>query len=159
MSNLEDSDIFAPDAMLPSQLFAPRNGLSEPERALMVAVLEDAVRCLLNHCRAADSEKRELYRSAIQWFRSTDRHELYTFESVCIILGLEPTYVRRRLFAERDRRLVSAPSIAPRSHERESGALNSSFVRSAAPGEGSTSVNSPGTKVAPAKSSRHGGGR
>ena len=116
MIDHESHDIFVPDTVLPSQDFAPRDALPEAERSLMVAVLEDAVRCLLNHCRATDNEKRGLYRTAVQWFRAVDHTGLYTFENVCEVLGLEASYVRRRLLDERDRRRASAaPSVAPAS--------------------------------------------
>jgi hypothetical protein len=106
-------DIFAPDTLLASQFFAPRKGLPEAERSLVSAVLEDAVRCLLNHCRATDTKKRELYRTAEEWFQSTDRAELYAFENVCDILGLESNYLRRQLFAKRDQLRASDPVVTP----------------------------------------------
>ena len=46
--------IFEADTLLASQLLPPRSALPEPERSLMVAVFEDAVRCFLNHCGATD---------------------------------------------------------------------------------------------------------
>ena len=51
MLDFESHAIVEPDALLASQLEA-RSGLPEPEYALMVAVLEDAVRCYLNYADA-----------------------------------------------------------------------------------------------------------
>ncbi len=111
--NSNHHDVFAPDTLLASQFFAPQKGLPEAERSLVVAVLEDAVRCLLNLCRATDTKKRELYRTAEEWFRSTDRADLYAFENVCDILGLESNCLRRQLLAKRDQLRASDPDVTP----------------------------------------------
>jgi len=98
-----DNLIFEPDETI-AELNAPQTSLPEPEHALMVAVLEDAVRCLLNRCNATDRAERELYRDAHDWFRSSEQKRLFDFENVCDVLGIEADYLRDRLFRERDRR-------------------------------------------------------
>ena len=102
MVNFERNDICEPEGVLASQLLSPPNGLPEAERSLMVAVLEDAVRCFLGYCGTADRKKRLLYKDAEAWFRSTEHSGLYTFENLCTVLGIEPTGLRRRLRANRD---------------------------------------------------------
>jgi hypothetical protein len=103
MLDFERHDIFEPDAVLASQFFNPTKGLPEPEHALLVAVLEDATRCLLNYCTTTDRQKHALYKEAENWFRTTDDSQLFTFGSICAVLGLDSDYLRRQLFARRDR--------------------------------------------------------
>jgi hypothetical protein len=65
------------------------------ERRLMLAVLEDAIRTLLLAQRTAVSRKRLL--REIAWLQSTSVTEPFAFESICDVLGLDPSYLRGRL--------------------------------------------------------------
>ena len=40
-----ENNIFEPDVVLASELDTARSGLPEPERMLLIAVLEEAARC------------------------------------------------------------------------------------------------------------------
>ena len=62
----------------------------------MYAVLEDAFLCF--H-KQFETENRlvERTREAEEWFFSDDSHWLFSFVSVCHVLGLEPEYVRKKL--------------------------------------------------------------
>jgi len=71
-------------------------------RALMLAMLEDAVRAYLG------SEPRER-EQAIEWFDSHRSRWVFSFATVCETLGLEPSAVRVAL-----RRLASRPGGARR---------------------------------------------
>ena len=100
-----ENHIFEPDVVLASEFNeASRSGLPEPERSLMIAVLEDASRCFLNYCTTTDRKQRELYLEARNWFASTGHGHLFAYENVCNVLGIDPDYLRRRIFAVRDRR-------------------------------------------------------
>jgi len=66
-----------------------------PERRLMLAVLEDAIRTLLLARRTAVPRKRLLRELA--WVESTSQAEPFAFESICDVLGLDPGYLRQRL--------------------------------------------------------------
>lgn len=110
MIDFENHAVFEPDAVLASQFFTPGTDLPEPERLLMVAVLEDAVRCLLNFHGATEVKKVALYREAHAWLMSTERTGLYAFENICDVLGIEAGYFRRQLLARR----ASARPPAPR---------------------------------------------
>ncbi len=68
-----------------------------PEAALMCAVLEDAFLCFK---RQFETEKRCIPRTAQEaeeWFFSDDSHGLFSFVSICTVLGLEPEFIRKRL--------------------------------------------------------------
>jgi len=121
MIDYDHQSIFESDAVLASQFFTPPTALPDPERALMVAVLEDGVRCFLNYYRAADRKQRILYEEARAWLLSAQRTGLYAFENVCDVLGVEPGYLRRQLLARRDERHahgtpVATPHFSHRTH-------------------------------------------
>ena len=110
--------IFEPDVVLSAELFAPRSGLPAPERALLIAVLEDAGRCIFKGCTAADWRARALYKETRDWFASTEQARLFDFETVCNVLGIEPDWLRRRVFAQCERLRAAAPP-APDPSDRE----------------------------------------
>jgi hypothetical protein len=101
------SHLLQPDTLLPSQYFAilKRKGAHEPERRLVVAVLEDAVDCFQKHIRARDEKARQLFVDAEEWICSEDRSWPFSFENVCDLLQINPQYLRRGLMAWKDRQL------------------------------------------------------
>lgn len=112
------SDPFAPDdspivsplvrEQLQDLVGGMRGGAAgAPERALMQAMLQDAVLCLL-HEAAPMSERPQLAAEARAWIQSRSRDWVFAFESVCEALGIEPDYARRRLLA-----LADAHTAAP----------------------------------------------
>ena len=103
------TDTFAhllqPDTLLPSQYFAAlrRKGAHEPERRLVIAVLQDAVDCFQKHLHARDRKARQLYLDAEEWIGSDDRSWPFSFENVCDLLQINSEYLRCGLMAWRDR--------------------------------------------------------
>ncbi len=112
MADTVVSDTFAhllqPDTLLPSQYFSAlrRKGAHEPERRLVVAVLQDAVDCFQKHVGARDRRARQLYLDAEEWIRSDDRSWPFSFENVCDLLQINAEYLRRGLMTWRDRHLA-----------------------------------------------------
>jgi hypothetical protein len=74
--------------VLPAQVSA--QDADTPERRLMRAVLKKALRDL----RSPHASTRD---EASAWFGSTDRGDLYSFETICDHLGLDATAVRCKL--------------------------------------------------------------
>ena len=70
-----------------------RRGHSRPEQDLMLAVLKDA---LLNYRRQLRSPRKSLRRDR-EWFFANDRDRLFSFESVCAVLGFDPQSIRIHL--------------------------------------------------------------
>jgi hypothetical protein len=85
------------DTLLPSQFWSmladPR---SEPEKRLMVAVLEEAISVVVNGA-ARDDERRAVVREADRWFASDDRANPFAFASICDVLDLDAGQVRQAL--------------------------------------------------------------
>ncbi len=67
-----------------------------PEAGLMCAVLEDAFLCFQ---KRFEMEIRciQQAREAEEWFFSDDSQWLFSFLSICTVLGLEPEFIRQGL--------------------------------------------------------------
>ena len=84
----------------------------EPEKHLLLAVLEDALACYRKNVFARTAKKQAAYRDAEEWIFDTDDERFLGFESVCGVLGIEPSYLRRGL-VEWKMRKVKARANAP----------------------------------------------
>jgi hypothetical protein len=91
--------IFQPDILIDAQFQAShrRRFHLEPERVLMLAVLQDAVMCFQEHVLARCKRKQSLHREAEEWISNTDRSYLFSFENVCEALGFDCNYMRQGL--------------------------------------------------------------
>jgi hypothetical protein len=69
----------------------------EPEKRLMLAILEDAVQCFQNNGFAQSVRGGRIFQEAKKWIVDADREWVFSFENVCEALGLNPTYVRAGL--------------------------------------------------------------
>lgn len=110
---LDDSGMGGDDTLLPSQFWTnlgdPR---TEPEKRLMVAVVEEAMSVILNGERTACEDRRAIVREARRWFASDDRSGPFTFGSICDVLGLDVDRVRQALAVwERSRHVFRRPRL------------------------------------------------
>lgn len=99
-------ELFSPDLLLASQYadrVRPAAEALSPERRLMAAVLEDAVHVYRVHAAAASARQRCLFEEAEAWIESEDRSWIFSFESICDHLGIDPDYLRRGLRAHKAR--------------------------------------------------------
>lgn len=69
----------------------------EPEKALLAAILEDAVHDYRKYRRARDPAGKERFHAAEWWMLDDSDDWIFTFRNVCEPLGLDPAYVRRGL--------------------------------------------------------------
>jgi hypothetical protein len=69
----------------------------EPEIMLMMAVLEDAIRCYVKYCTATNRGGKRRFKETKDWFFNTNDDWLFSFENLCGIFALDPGYVRRGL--------------------------------------------------------------
>jgi hypothetical protein len=88
-----------PETILPSQYFErfQIDASLQPEKRLMLAVLEDAVGTFQKYAIATGRRARRLFAEAEEWFASEDVSWPYAVLNICQALGLEPAYVRRGL--------------------------------------------------------------
>ena len=91
------TSLFQPDTLLPDQyLDTFRRKLQlEPEKKLMLALLEDAVACFQKYLFARDSKGKSLFRDTEQWVFEKEGAGIFSFDNVCETLRFDPNYLRR----------------------------------------------------------------
>ena len=93
------ASLFQPDTLMSAQYFENlrRRTVLEPEKSLMLAILEDAVRSYQENLLSQQKRAKKLFADAAEWIAETGSAWMFSFESVCDALGLNPAYVRRGL--------------------------------------------------------------
>ena len=137
--NMEErvSSLFQPDTLLPDQyLDTYRRKLHlEPEKKLLMAVLEDAIACFQKYLFARHGKGKALFQDAEDWIMEENADGLFSFAHVCESLGFDPGYLRQGLLRWKEQRAaLQGPAkvyrLAPRRRRSRRGAPLS---RSAAP--------------------------
>jgi hypothetical protein len=109
------------DVLTAPQYADDRRGRSlEPEKSLMLAILEDALRCFQEHHLAHCGNAKRIFQDAQRWLFGAYDDWVFSFENICAILGFDPQYIRRGLraweekqvSAERAALLLGAPVFA-----------------------------------------------
>jgi hypothetical protein len=67
----------------------------EPEKALLIALLEDAIQSYRKFSGAQDREGKEQFREAEAWLMANDTEWIFSFNNVCDLLNLDPSFIRR----------------------------------------------------------------
>ena len=117
------ASLFQPDVLLSEQYidnFRRKTPL-EPEKALLLAVLDDAVRCFQDNILSQNKKKQLLFDEARDWLFSDDSGWIFSFVSICSLLGLDPSYIRRGLRRWQERALHAAKKkqrISGPAHQR-----------------------------------------
>jgi hypothetical protein len=93
------ASLFQPDTLLSAQYFdnMRRRTLLEPEKRLMLAILEDAVNCFQENLSAESGKRKILFNDVEQWIRADGSDWVFSFDHICEALGLTPAYVRQGL--------------------------------------------------------------
>ena len=91
--------LFQPDTLLGEDYAANfrRKIPLEPERILLLAILEDGVRCYQENLFVAGGKRRALFEEARDWLFCDDALWFCSFVSICTMLNLDPDYIRRGL--------------------------------------------------------------
>jgi hypothetical protein len=116
------SSLFEPDILSPSQYLDTfhRKTLIEPEKKLMMAILEDAIHCFQDNILFDSGKRKKLFDDAEAWFFDESTDWLFSFINVSELLGLDPRYLRagllrwrkRQLAQEAGRRVIEALKMA-----------------------------------------------
>ena len=72
-----------------------RKNYSQPEKELMLAVLKDAIMNYKKRMHLGNA----LFKEAETWLFERERDRLFSFETVCAVLGLSPGKIRGELIA------------------------------------------------------------
>jgi hypothetical protein len=92
---------FEPGAILPEQLDIRTDVAGGGSRALMLAVLEEAILCIVGEAKATGSTRRTREATrAREWVRASDPSWLFSFESVCAALDIAPEPLRDALLVK-----------------------------------------------------------
>jgi hypothetical protein len=102
-----------PEILLPSQLYNRNRGLSvlEGERRLMLAILEDAVSCFQKYAGATRPRSKRLFQEAEDWFFEENGSWVFSFESICAVLSINPDYFRTSLKRWREQLMAQPPEL------------------------------------------------
>jgi hypothetical protein len=95
----EIASVFQPDTLLPVEYFDNFRWKAqmEPEKRLMLAVLEDALACFQKHSSSRGGRGLKLFRETEEWIFREDNDRPFSFGSICEVVGLDPQYVRQGL--------------------------------------------------------------
>lgn len=88
--------LFQPDPAITIQYFDTlrRKTVIEPEKRLMLAVLEDAIMSLQKYALGKSRREKLLFREAEEWILESGSEWPFSFENICDALGLSPDYIR-----------------------------------------------------------------
>ncbi len=86
------------DAIVSQQFFDSfRSTHLDPEKSLLLAILEDAIHCIEKYRAATDRAGKERFREAESWIMEPGNGWIFSFDNVCELLGLDPQYIRQGL--------------------------------------------------------------
>lgn len=85
-----------PDTLVPAQYFdrIGSDAAFQPEKRLMLAVLEEAIATFQRHVLADNRRSQRLVEEVEQWASGAESDWPFSFENVCAALELEPEYLR-----------------------------------------------------------------
>lgn len=110
----ESEATYIPDVILPTQMMVRGYNPTAPVERLMLAVLEEAIstyqRRLVAHTSRGDRELDEVQR----WTESDDTSWPFSCASICHVLGLDVTRLRRELRTWREASRESGGDTPPR---------------------------------------------
>ena len=103
-TSVAPSSNFSYVAVMPEQFFSLPHCYDKGEAALMYAVLEDALICFAKQFVENGLRAQGLAREAERWFFSNDDRWPFSFIKICLVLRINPEYVRLGLRQWRQRR-------------------------------------------------------
>ncbi len=110
------ASLFQPDTVLSEQYFdnLRRKTHFEPEKRLMLALLEDAIRCYQDNLHARTNKRRRLFNDTEEWIVGAADDYVFSFRHVCEALGLSPEYLRQGMLRWKQRNQEpAAAALAP----------------------------------------------
>jgi hypothetical protein len=100
-----EEGVLQPEVILPSQLAVGTrlDARLQPEKRLLLAVLEDAVAAFQRHTLGRTRRAERLFAEVEAWFASDANDWPFAFVNVCHALGLDVHYMRAGLRRWRER--------------------------------------------------------
>ena len=75
----------------------------------MLAILEDAVNCFQEKLMAQTGKNRRLFEEAEEWIVEVGGDGLFSFDTICETLGINPEYVRQGLLRWKEKKIIKGP--------------------------------------------------
>ena len=99
--------LFEPDILLSEQYLDSirTKAIRDPEKRLMLAILEDAISCFQAGLVARSNRQQALCREADEWIFENEREWPFSFENLCEALDLDAGYIRKGLIRWRTKAL------------------------------------------------------
>jgi hypothetical protein len=104
---------FEPDILLAAQYFErfQKKAHLDPEKKLMLAVLEDAIFCFQKYILSREPRGMALFREAEKWILDEENDCIYSFWNSCEVLGLDSHYLRSGLLRWKESKLRKTPKV------------------------------------------------
>jgi len=111
------ASLFQPDILVAAQYLETvlTRASLEPEKRLMLAVLEDAVLCFQKGSSAGDRRRKALFTDAEEWIMEENGDWPFSFENICEVLGLNPAYLRQGLLRWKRKKLLCPQLVREKS--------------------------------------------
>jgi hypothetical protein len=108
--------LFHADILIQSQYAATyqRRFQQEPEKVLMLALLEDAIICFQDYLGTDCKRKMALFQDAEAWILDDDTSYIFSFVNICEVLGFDASYLREGLMRWKKAALSSTQAKEPR---------------------------------------------
>jgi hypothetical protein len=102
--------LFHADILIQSQYAATyqRRFQQEPEKVLMLALLEDAIICFQDYLGTTCKRKLALFQDAESWILDDDTSYIFSFVNICDVLGFDANYLREGLMRWKRNALASS---------------------------------------------------
>jgi hypothetical protein len=97
LENSAIAGIMIPDALTPGQYYdgiRADDSCARPIKRLMLAVLEDAMRCYQTYTNSRSRAQRRMFVEAEAWLMDRKAEGPFAFETVCETLGINPSCLR-----------------------------------------------------------------
>jgi len=88
------TESFEPTQTLIAEVQSAPGFANGPERNLLSALLFDGIQSYMAYFFAKGANAKTKYREAYSWIHQTGDDYVFSFESVCEALGIEPEYLR-----------------------------------------------------------------
>jgi len=112
------------DILLPSQhLATSRRGT--PEQRLMIAVLHDALDCIMKYELTTEGGGQRIFQEAKSWLLASEKHWPYSFDCICEVLDLDSEAILKQVRLKKtdrgdDRRSIGKRGSAERFRQSSS---------------------------------------
>lgn len=115
--------LFEPDTLLSAQYIENlrRRTLFEPEKRLMLAMLEDAINCFQAYVTVQGGRRQKLFNDAEEWIVRMDDDWIFSFVNICETLEFNPEYIRQGLRRWKQKKLANVSPAADWRQKRRIG--------------------------------------